>query len=88
MRRYVLTGRVGMIILSAIVADTGWHWMLDRADVLWKTPWPHPSMAGLAILTLWIGGILVAAGGLVVILNRMPLATAPSVPSPKRGAAD
>jgi hypothetical protein len=87
-RRYVLTGRVGMIILSAIVADTGWHWMLDRADVLWKTPWPHPSLAGLAILTLWIGGILVAAGGLVVILNRMPLATAPSVPSPKQGAAD
>jgi len=29
-----------MIILSAIVADTGWHWMLDRADALWKTPCP------------------------------------------------
>ncbi len=33
-RRYVLPGRIGMIILSAIVADTGWHWMIDRADVL------------------------------------------------------
>ena len=36
LRRYVLPGRVGMIILSAIVADTGWHWMIGRADVLWN----------------------------------------------------
>ena len=36
-------GQVGMIILSAIVADTGWHWMLDRAGELWATPWPKPT---------------------------------------------
>ena len=65
-RRYVLPGRIGMIILSAIVADTGWHWMIDRADVLWKTPWPRPSVAGLAILAVWIAGIFLAAGGVSV----------------------
>jgi hydrogenase/urease accessory protein HupE len=24
--------------VSALVAHTAWHWMLDRADALWKTP--------------------------------------------------
>ena len=49
-RRYVLPGRVGMIILSAIVADTGWHWMIERGGVLMKVQWPRPSLAGLAVL--------------------------------------
>ena len=72
-RRYVLPGRVGMIILSAIVADTGWHWMIDRADVLWNAPWPPPSAAGFAILAFWVAGILIVAGGLSFIANRLQL---------------
>jgi len=80
-RRYVLPGRVGMIILSAIVADTGWHWMIDRAEVLWKMPWPRPGTAGLAILALWVAGILLAAGGLSVIAKRLGFATGPKLPS-------
>jgi hypothetical protein len=73
--RYVLPGRVGMIILSAIVADTGWHWMIDRADVLWKTPWPRPNATGLAMLAFWLVGIVLAARGLSVIAKRLRLAT-------------
>jgi hypothetical protein len=76
-RRYVLPGRVGMIILSAIVADTGWHWMIDRAEVLWKTQWPRPSAAGLAILAFWVTGILLAAGGLSVIARRLRVTSGP-----------
>jgi hypothetical protein len=87
-RRYVLPGRVGMIIFSAIVADTGWHWMIDRADALWKTPWPRPSLAGLAILAFWVAGILLAAGGLSVIAKRLRLPSGPALPSPERGSAD
>src|SRR6266478_3309465 len=87
-RRYVLPGRVGMIILSAIMADTGWHWMIDRADVLWKTPWPRPSAAGLAILALWVAGILLAAGGLSVIAKRLRFTPGDGLPSPQRVVAD
>ena len=72
-RRYVLPGRVGMIILSAIVADTGWHWMIDRAEVLWNAPWPPFSAAGLAILAFWVAGILIVAGGLSFIASRLQL---------------
>jgi hypothetical protein len=87
-RRYVLPGRVGMIILSAIVADTGWHWMLDRADVLLKTPWPRPGVAGLAILAFWVAGIILAAGGISAIAKRLRLERSSEMPSPQRGVAD
>ncbi len=60
-RRYVLRERVGVIILSALVAHTGWHWMLDRGDVLLKMPWPTLDAAALATLARWVAGILIAA---------------------------
>jgi hypothetical protein len=87
-RQHVLPGRVGMIILSAIVADTGWHWMIDRAQVLWKMPWPRTSAAGLAILAFWVLGILIAAGGLSALAKRLRITPSDGLPSPQRGLAD
>ena len=69
-RRALLPGRTGMIILSAIIADTGWHWMLDRADALWRTPWPSLDGGRLGALALWVVGIALAAGVLRVALRR------------------
>jgi hypothetical protein len=60
-RRFVLPGRVGMIILSAIVALTGWQWMTERAGALAKTPWPHPTAPGLAVLAAWVAGFVFVA---------------------------
>jgi hypothetical protein len=34
--RYVVAERIGTIILSALVAHTGWHWLLERWDLLRK----------------------------------------------------
>jgi hypothetical protein len=34
--RYVVAERIGTIILSAFVAHTGWHWLLERAEQLRK----------------------------------------------------
>ncbi|HET7763570.1 MAG TPA: HupE/UreJ family protein [Burkholderiales bacterium] len=87
-RRYVLPRKVGMIILSAILADTGWHWMIDRADLLWKTPWPRPGAAGLAVLAFWVVGILLAGGGLGVIARRLRFTPDDGLPSPQQGLAD
>ena len=86
-RRFVLPGRVGMIILSALVALTGWEWMLERGKALATVQWPSPSVAGLAVLTLWIAGLLFAAGGLRHVVARLRL-EAPAAASPQRGAAD
>jgi hypothetical protein len=87
-KRYVLPGKVGMIILAAIAADTGWHWMLDRAGALWETRWPQPTIAGVAILAIWVAGIFLAAGGISVIAKRLKLAEGAGLPAPQRGLAD
>src|SRR5207253_2482394 len=47
--RYAVAERMGAIILSAIVAHTGWHWMLDRGHVLaqFRFEWPALTAASL-----------------------------------------
>jgi hypothetical protein len=86
-RRFVLPGRVGMIILSALVAQVGWNWMLDRGQALLAAPWPSPTLVGLATLCFWIAGILLAAGGLRFVTKRLRFTTPPAVPL-QRSAAD
>ena len=40
--RFVVAERMGTIILSALVAHTAWHWMIERADRLraYRFEWP------------------------------------------------
>jgi len=88
-RRYVLPGKVGMIILSAIAADTGWHWMLDRAGALWATRWPQPTLGGIMILAVWIACIFVAAGGIGILSRRLTnIGQRAALAAPERGLAD
>ena len=87
-RRYVFPGRVGMIILSALVALTGWQWMTERGTALLRAPWPELSLAGLATLAFWIAGIFFAASGLRYIAKRLRFDAPPSATSLQRGTAD
>ena len=52
--RYVVAERIGTIILSALVAHTGWHWMLERGERLSKFPWPAWDAAALASAMRWL----------------------------------
>jgi hypothetical protein len=38
--RYVVTEKIGTILLSALIAHTGWHWATERATQLLQFPWP------------------------------------------------
>ncbi len=62
--RHVVAERMGTIILSAIVAHTGWHWMMDRADQLkqFRFEWPvlDAAMAAGALRVLMV--IVILAG--------------------------
>ena len=78
LRRHVLRGRIGTIVLSALVAHTGWHWMSDRAEVLWRSPWPRPDAANLAVMALWLGLLVLGAGGIGFALRRFGLVRAPA----------
>jgi hypothetical protein len=87
-RRYVLTGRVGMIILCALVAQTGWQWMMERGADLAKVPWPRPTLAGLALLALWIAGVLLAATALRAFASRLATLRDPSPEAVAHAASD
>lgn len=54
--RYAVAGRVGTIILSAIVAHTGWHWMTERGDALlqYRFEWPAFDVLLLASAVRWL----------------------------------
>jgi hypothetical protein len=60
--KYVVAERIGTIILSALVAHTGWHWMLDRADRLRLFPWPTFDAATLASALRGVIVLLLLAG--------------------------
>jgi len=59
--RYVLPERVGVIVLSALVAHTAWHWMIERATELAKFPLPAIDAALLASATRGLIAVLVLA---------------------------
>ena len=62
---YVVAERMGTILLSAIVAHTAWHWMLDRAAVLrqYRFQWPAFDLALLegAMRALMLALVLTGA---------------------------
>jgi hypothetical protein len=60
--RIMAADRVGTIILSALVAHTGWHWMLERGAVLSKFPRPAFDAAFAAGAMRWLLMILILAG--------------------------
>ena len=69
--RYVVAERMGVIILSALVAHTGWHWMLERGEVLARFPFPTLDAAFFvtlmrgAMAALILTGAVWLASGLV-----------------------
>jgi hypothetical protein len=62
-----MAGRMGIIVLSAIIANVAWQWMLERGEVLWRTPWPQPTGAGLMILARWAVAVVVIVGAAKLI---------------------
>ncbi len=70
--RFVVAERMGTIILSALVAHTGWHWMLDRADKLrqYQFTWPSIDLATAATAMRWLT-LVVLAAALVWVVSRV-----------------
>ncbi len=80
--RHILIGRVGAIVLSAILAHVGWHWMSERWEALSSVRWPTLDMSNLLLLLIWAGGLALAAGVVVATVKRLPLEP---VPLPRAG---
>jgi hypothetical protein len=73
--RYAVAERMGTIILSALVAHTGWHWMIDRGEQLrqFRFVWPALTAATLASMMHWLMAILILAGAVWCVAKYWPL---------------
>lgn len=64
--RYVMVGRerVGIILLSALVAHEAWHWMMERYASFSAYPLQWPSLDATFFIGLmqWLSLLLAAAG--------------------------
>lgn len=71
--RFAVAERMGTIILSALVAHTGWHWMTERWDRLRQFPfrWPALNAALLAGWTRWLMLIVGVAGLLWLLFSLL-----------------
>ena len=68
--RHVMPERMGIIVVSAIVAHQAWHWMVDRFTVLERFPRPSLTAAGVRSALGWLS----AAVGMAALLWLISLA--------------
>lgn len=77
----VVTERMGTIILSAFVAHTAWHWLLDRGAVLRQYPLQWPAidsvfiigvMRTLMLLLIIVGLGWILSAGVRRLAGRIP----------------
>jgi hypothetical protein len=71
--RYAVAERMGTIILSAIVAHTGWHWMVERGDQLrqYRFEWPALDLLLLATALRWLMLLLVIGAALWLLRGML-----------------
>lgn len=70
----VVKERLGSVILSVLVAHTGWHWMFERWDHLRQFDFQQPvwNAALAAALMRWVAAAIVLAG-LIAALRKLLL---------------
>jgi len=69
--RFVVSERIGTILISALVAHTSWHWMVERYEVLAQYPitWTAFTSAMLVGIMPWLITLLVASVGAGLLMN-------------------
>ena len=60
---------MGIMLISAIIAHTAWHWTLDRGTALWQAGWPELDGPSLLILARWGAGVFVAVSAARLIVK-------------------
>jgi hypothetical protein len=71
--RRAVPERTGTIILSALVAHTGWHWMMERWDRFrqYRFELPDFDASVLAAVTRWLLILVLGAGGMWLLAGWM-----------------
>ena len=69
--RHAVAERLGIIIVSAFVAHTGWHWFTERGEELLQFPFPTVDAAFLASAMRGLMAALVLAGLVMLVGGRL-----------------
>jgi len=85
--RYGVPERIGTIVLSALVAHTGWHWMTERGGRLaqYQFEWPVFDFAFLDLLLRWAMLAVGLAGVAWLIFGVFAKRVQPASPNAKAG---
>ncbi len=67
--RHTSARRVGTMIMSAVLAHTAWHWMVDRAESLRRVGWLELEADSMVMLAKW-ASVLVLLGGGAWLITR------------------
>jgi HupE / UreJ protein len=78
--RFGVAERIGTIVLSAIVAHTGWHWLLERGSqlILYRFEWPVFDAAFFALFLQWMMIAVALAGLAWLVFGVFGLRTDPA----------
>ena len=68
--KYVVADRLGVIIMSVLIAHVAWHWMIERGEQLAKFRFPKIDAALLASAMRGLMAVLILAG-LLALVNGM-----------------
>ncbi len=79
--RFVVAEELGTIILSVLIAHTGWHWMLDRWDRFRQFRFAWPSLTSVFLANVVLGLIIVVILVTIVLLAKRLWSAAPKIGS-------
>ena len=65
------TGRIGMVLLSAVIVHIAWHATIDRALALRDAGGLPPDGLSLLILARWVAGVGLAIGAAKYLVRRL-----------------
>jgi hypothetical protein len=83
--RYVLAERIGVILLSALIAHTAWHWMIDRGGTLMDYDWTAPGPEFYLAAVRWL---MAAVAVMAIVWLVKTKGRAKARPSDTNAAAD
>lgn len=69
--RHAVAERLGIVIISAFVAHTGWHWLTKRGDELLQFPFPTLDAAFIASAMRGLMAALILAGVVMLVGGRL-----------------
>jgi len=73
--RFLVSERLGIVILSVFVAHTSWHWLAERYGVLrqFRFQWPVVDAAFLAMAMRWAMLAVILVGAYWLMNGLLPL---------------